>query len=107
VKRAIDSAASTVACRAAREKSEVARIAALLAEVDRDADALVAVVFDGLDLAAAHRHRLAEALGDIRLAGAGAARPGMVEYVLRHAAQGVLRKTETWEDIAGEGVAKI
>ena len=37
-----------------------ARVAAALAEIHGDAEALVAVVFDGLDLAAAHCHRLAD-----------------------------------------------
>ena len=45
-------------------------MAASLADVDRDAQALVLVVFDGFDFALAHRDVLAEALRDFRLAGA-------------------------------------
>jgi hypothetical protein len=49
-----------------------ARVAAALAEVDGDAEPLVAVVFDGLHRALAHGDRLAEAFRHFRRAGAGA-----------------------------------
>ena len=43
-------------------------MAALLADIDRDAHGLVAVVFDGVDLAATHDHRLPIALRGIGFA---------------------------------------
>jgi len=56
-------------------------VAAPLAEVDADADALVAVEFDGLDRALPDGDRLADALGDIGFAGGGAAALGMAQHV--------------------------
>ena len=44
-----------------------ARVAALLAEIDRHPDALVAVVFDRLHLAAAYRDGLTDPLGHLGL----------------------------------------
>lgn len=79
-----------------------ARIAALLAEVDGDTDALVAVVLDGVDLAAAHRHRLAEALGDIGLARRGAVLAGVFEDVGGDLGEMRLREGEA---LAGHGRA--
>ena len=49
-------------------------MAALLADVDRDRQALVAGVLDGFHLALAHRHALADALRDLGLGGARAMR---------------------------------
>jgi ribosome-associated protein len=48
-------------------------MAAPLAEIDRDADALVPVVFDGFDLAMAHPDGQAAAFGDLGLGGGSAA----------------------------------
>src|SRR5690348_614233 len=56
---------------------------ALLADVDGDADALVAVVFDGLDVALPHCHRLAGAFAHLGLGRAGAALDGIIENILR------------------------
>ncbi len=56
-------------------------MAALLADVNRDAHALVAVVFDGFDLAAAHGHALPEALAHLGLGGGGAAVAGIIEDI--------------------------
>ena len=56
-------------------------ISLALAGVDGDADALVAVEFDGLDLVAAHRNRLPEAFGHIDLAGRGPLVAGMLEHI--------------------------
>src|SRR5690606_19591451 len=67
-----------------------AGMAALLAEVHRGAYALVAVVFDGLDLGLAHRDGLAVTLGHIDLAGSGANLLRMGEHVLGQIAQIVL-----------------
>ena len=58
-----------------------AGVPALLADVDRDADALVAVVLDGFDLAPAHRHGLADAFAHLGLGGARAALRGVIEHV--------------------------
>jgi len=44
-------------------------VALALAQVDRDAQALVPVVFDGFHLPLAHRHGLAEAFRHIRFTG--------------------------------------
>jgi len=57
-------------------------MAATLAEVNAHAEALVAVVFDGLHFVLAHRDVLAEALRDFRLASAGARLFGLVQNVL-------------------------
>ena len=65
VKRAMSCAARTVCSSAAAEKSERARVAAPLADVDGDADRLVAVALDVLGLALPHRHRQADAFGDL------------------------------------------
>lgn len=62
-------------------------MAAPRAEIDGDADALVAVVFDGFHFAAPHRDRLADALRDVGFAGAGAELLRMVERGLREFAQ--------------------
>jgi hypothetical protein len=62
-------------------------VAALLADVDGDADALVAVVFDRLDLALAHRDGLPGALAHLGLGRARPALRGVVEHVLRELAQ--------------------
>ena len=58
-----------------------ARVSFLLSEIDRDADPLVAVVLDRLDLALAYADRLAEALRDVGLAGRGAVFPRVLEDV--------------------------
>ena len=56
-------------------------MAALLADVDGDAHALVAVVLDGLDLSATHGDSLAEALAHLGLGGGGAAVAGVCEDI--------------------------
>lgn len=56
-------------------------MAAPLAEIDRDADALVAVEFDRFDFLPADGDRLADAFGNIDFAGAGAAALGMAKYI--------------------------
>ena len=81
-------------------------MAALLPDIDRDADALVAVVFDRLDFAAAHGHGLAEAFAHLGLGGGRAARLRVVEHARRDVAQlvgrigeaggGHLRAVEGW-----------
>ena len=95
MKRAIDSAASTVSRKAFAREIRRARVAALLPEIDGDADALVAVVLDGFDLAAAHRHGLAVAFGDVGLAGTGVATAGIGENFGGDIAQLLLGKTES------------
>ena len=65
VKRAMSWAARTVCSSAAAREVGRARVAAPLADVDRDADRLVAVALDVLGLALAHRHRQADAFGDL------------------------------------------
>ena len=65
-----------------------------LAEIDGDADPLVAVVFDGLDLAATNADRLAESFGDIDLAVAGPGFPGVVQDILGVGAQRIERMRE-------------
>ena len=55
----------------ARRKIGGAGVPFLLADVDRDAEPLVAVVLDGLDFALAHGHGLPVAVGDLRLAAVG------------------------------------
>ena len=52
------------------------------ADVDRDPDALVAIVLNGLDLSLAHGHRQTSAFGDVALAGACAESPGVAQYGL-------------------------
>ena len=61
VKRAMASALPTAAWMASGGEVGGARVAAALAEIDGDADALVAVVGDSLDFAAAHGDALADA----------------------------------------------
>ncbi|MPN32066.1 hypothetical protein SDC9_179542 [bioreactor metagenome] len=65
-----------------------------LAEIDGDADPLVAVVFDGLDFAATNADRLPESFGDIDLAVAGAGFPGVVQHILGVGAQRIERMRE-------------
>ncbi len=64
-----------------RREVRGAGMTALLAEVDGDAHALVAVVLDGLHLTSAHGDVLAEALADFGLGGAGPEAAGVVEDV--------------------------
>ena len=70
------------ACRFHRALDRLARqvrragVAAALAEVHGDAQALVAVVFDGLDFAAAHGDRLADGGRDLDFGIGGATLPG-------------------------------
>ena len=68
---------------------------ALLAEVDGDPQAFVAVVLDGLHFASPHRDVLAEALADFGLGSAGPEAAGVVENVGCELAQLV--------DAVGEG----
>ena len=91
VLRAIAAAASTALASAAGGKIRGAGVAAArvraLAEIHRDADALVAVVLDRFGLVLAHRHRQPVALGDLALAGRGAGAPRRVEHRLRELPQ--------------------
>ena len=77
-----------------RRKVGGARVAAALAEIDRDAEALVAVVLDGLDLAAAHRHRLAYRGRDFDLGIARAEARGGIEREARDIRHRVTRKRQ-------------
>ena len=54
---------------------------ALLADVDGDADALVTVVLDSLDFAAAHRDRLAETFAHLGLRRTRTLRLGAIQDV--------------------------
>jgi len=63
VERRLDGIAQRL-CRKVRG----AGVTLALAGIDGDADTLVAVVLDGFDFVATHRHRLAEALRNIDLA---------------------------------------
>ena len=71
-------------------------MAAARAEVDRHADALVAVVLDGLDLTLADGDGLAEAFGDVGLAVGRAERARMIEDALREFAQPGVGMAESW-----------
>ena len=73
-----------------------------LSEIDGDADALVAVVLDRFDFAAAHADRLSEAFGDVDLAIARPARAGRGKDVLRQLLQGREGRGETGR-VAGDG----
>jgi hypothetical protein len=59
-----------------------ARLPFPLTQVDRDCNSLVTVVFDGLDLTAAHRHRLTKTNRDVDLAGAGSLLAGINQDIL-------------------------
>ena len=63
-------------------------MAALLADVNGDADALVTVVLDGLDLAFADRDVLAETLAGLDLCRRGALLFSVGEDVAGHLLQG-------------------
>ena len=65
-------AALTVASSASSEKSDVEGGAFASAHIDRYSQALIALVFNGLDLAHAHVDREAAARIDIRFRGVGA-----------------------------------
>ena len=65
-----------------------AGVALALAGIDGNADALVAVEFDGLDLVATHPDRLAETFGNIDFAGGRALVAGMFEHILSQLLQG-------------------
>ena len=54
---------------------------ATLAEIQRHANALVAVVFDRLDLAATHRYRLPDALRNLGLGGTRTLGARVLKYV--------------------------
>ena len=71
-----------------------ARVSFLLSEIDSDADPLVAVVLDRLDLVATHGDRLPEAFGDVDLAVARTEMLRMRENVLRQLLQGLQRMAE-------------
>jgi hypothetical protein len=73
-----------------RREIRTAGMAAPLADVGGDAESLVAVVLDGLDLLPAHADRLAESFRDIHLAGGGAHGGSVVEHGLRQRAQCLL-----------------
>ena len=72
-----------------RGKVRGARLTLPLVEIDADRDRFVAVVLDGFDFAAAHRHRLPEAVRDIDLAGAGSLLCGVNENVAGEFLQGL------------------
>jgi hypothetical protein len=57
---------------------------ALLADVDRDADAFVAVVFYGFDFTLAHGDRLTEAFAHFRFGSARAALPRVAQHAVRN-----------------------
>ena len=65
-----------------RRKIRSAGIAALLADIDGDAQAFVAVIFDGLHLALAHRDGLAETHRNFGGGGCCAALFGIIQHVL-------------------------
>ena len=65
-----------------RRKVGGAGVTLALADIDGDPDALVAVELDGFDLVATDADRLAEALGNIDLAGRRALVAGMFEDIL-------------------------
>lgn len=71
-----------------RGKVGGAGIAAPLTQIDRDAQGLVAVALDVLQLALAHRDRQATALGDFGARGAGANLPGVVQGLVHQALEG-------------------
>jgi len=71
-----------------RRKIRGAGVALALPGIDGNADALVAIEFDGFNLVAAHRHRLPEALRDIDLASARALVAGVFEDILGQLLQG-------------------
>ena len=56
---------------------------ALLTEVTRDAEAFVAIVFDGFDLIQPHRHVLSEALIHLRLARSRTGGLSLLQDILR------------------------
>ena len=58
-----------------------------LPDEGRHRDRLVAVLFDGLDLAFTHADRQTEAFADLHRAIGGAARTGDLEHLLRETAQ--------------------
>jgi len=88
--------AGDIECRLDRLAQRLARkvggagVALALTGVDRDADTLVAVEFDGLDFVATHRHRLPETFGHIDLAGRRSLGPGVLEHILGELLQGGL-----------------
>jgi ribosome-associated protein len=94
VKRAIDSASSTGTHGVARKVARTG-VALALADIDGDADALVAVVLDGFDLAAAHRDRLSEAFGYIDFGRRRTALRGRDQQVLRDVAHVCIGIAET------------
>ena len=67
----------------------------ILSEVDRDADSLIAVVLDGLNLVATNGHGLPKAFRNVDLAIAGAQLFGMRENILCQFLQGLQRVTES------------
>ena len=78
-----------------------ARVAAPLADVHGDADALVAVVRDGLDLVLAHRHALADALRDFGLGGGRAAALRARRARLRRCARARRSRRESARGVRG------
>ena len=72
-----------------------AGVAALLAQIHRDAQPLVAVVFNGFHFAVTHANGLAKAFRDVDLSGRGAAGAGVIEHLLRQVAQRIWGETET------------
>ena len=64
-----------------RRKIRGTGVTATLAEIHRNANALVAVVFDRLDLAATHRHRLPDALRNLGLGSTRTLGARVLEYV--------------------------
>ncbi|MNT70145.1 hypothetical protein D3C72_2085010 [compost metagenome] len=55
-------------------------MALLLAQIQRDRNALVAVVLDGLHFRQSHRHAVAATLGNVGFRGSGAAGARQVQY---------------------------
>ena len=62
-------------------------MAAVLAEINRNADALVAVIFDGFDCSSADSDCLPETFRHIRFACTGAAPMSVVQHVGRNLPQ--------------------
>ena len=76
-------------------------MAAPLAQINADADALVAVVLDGFNLAMPHGKRKPAALGDLGLGGGRAAGPGQIEHLSGKSLQGLAGKTEWTAGVVG------
>src|SRR5260221_11371055 len=86
-----------------RRKIRSARVAAPRAEVDGDAQALVAVVFDRLDFAAADRDRLPHRRRDFHLPVARAPLHRLVERTPPAVAHALARERQRGDGLRGLG----